>query len=244
MKKSRRELFRKAIADQLGKNPSDTLGDFVSDMARAQASDDPNTTAEDDATHEEAKQEQKKRLPEQNADREAGNVMESRLKRLTAGEQAPPTAFGGEEEPPRWKKFVPWVVLVLLVLLLGYYTFFAGSSKPTIYLSNAPIEEAMVKNLNTGNLTFPKNKTLYVFFASGGRLGYDKIIARLTEVYADPGNVLKEETVAQIEGSVRATWRYFTTQFQKENFDHPGRFRVHVLAPGGEVLATQEFRIQ
>lgn len=169
--------------------------------------------------------------------------MESRLKRLTAG-PSQPAAFADDEEPPRWRKFVVFGVLGVLVATLLYWAIFSPGHRPTIYLANTALEESTARNLNTANLTFPKNKTIYVLFSSGGRLGQDKIITRLTEVYADSSNMMKEETVSQIEGSVKPTWRYFTAQFQKENFDHAGRFRIHVLAPNGEVVATQEFRIQ
>lgn len=169
--------------------------------------------------------------------------MESRLKRLTAG-PSQPAAFADDEEPPRWRKFAVFGVLGLLVISLLYWAIFSPGNRPTIYLANTAIEENTARNLNTANLTFPKNKTIYLLFSSGGRLGQDKIITRLTEVYSDSSNMMKEETVSQIEGSVKSSWRYFTAQFQKENFDHAGRFRIHVLAPNGEVVATQEFRIQ
>ena len=169
--------------------------------------------------------------------------MESRLKRLTAG-PSQPAAFADDDEPPRWRRYAVFGVVGLLVLSLMYWVFFSPGSRPTIYLSNTAIEETTAKNLATTNLSFPRNKTVYLLFSSGGRLGQEKLITRLTEVYSDSSNMMKEETMAQIEGSVKSNWRYFTTQFQKENFDHAGRFRIHVLAPNGEVLASQEFRVQ
>jgi hypothetical protein len=246
VKKSRKDLFRKAIADNLAERSEEAseLGDFVSDMKRSrEAANEAERDAADHktATHEEP--EEKNSLPEQKGEKETGKAMESRLKRLTTGETQP-AAFADDEEPPRWRRFVVFGVVGLLVLLLAYWALFSPGSRPTIYLSNAPIEEAIARNLRTANLTFPKNKTVYLFFAAGGRIGQEKVVVKLTEIYADASNMMKEEAVAQIESSVRPSWRYFTTQFQKEYFDHGGRYRVHVLAPNGEVIASQEFRIQ
>lgn len=240
MKKSRKDLFRKAVADNLNEKSQDNseLGDFVSDMKRSRQDGEESAT--------EAKPDRpsgKNDLSEQKEEKETGAVMESRLKRLTAG-PSQPAAFADDDEPPKWRRYAVFGVLGLLVISLMYWAIFSPGSRPTIYLSNAAIEETNSKNLATANLSFPRNKTVYLLFSSGGRLGQEKLITRLTEVYADTSNMMKEETMAQIEGSVKANWRYFTTQFQKENFDHAGRFRIHVLAPNGEVLASQEFRIQ
>ncbi|AFM12575.1 hypothetical protein [Turneriella parva] len=241
MKKNRKDIFRKAIADNLSQKAEEAseLGDFVSDMKNARAAEDAaaNQTERDD------KKEDKKGLPEQKEEKKTMAAMESRLKRLTAG-PSQPAAFADDEEPPRWRKFVVFGVLGVLIATLLYWAIFSPGNRPTIYLANTALEESTARNLNTVNLVFPKNKTIYLLFSSGGRLGQDKIITRLTEVYADSSNMMKEETVSQIEGSVKASWRYFTAQFQKENFDHAGRFRIHVLAPNGEIVATQEFRIQ
>ncbi len=241
MKKNRKDIFRKAIADNLNQKADEAseLGDFVSDMKNARS---PDEGAEANAQNNESGG-NKKGLPEQKEEKKTMTAMESRLKRLTAG-PSQPAAFADDEEPPRWRKFVVFGVLGVLVATLLYWAIFSPGHRPTIYLANTALEESTARNLNTANLTFPKNKTIYVLFSSGGRLGQDKIITRLTEVYADSSNMMKEETVSQIEGSVKPTWRYFTAQFQKENFDHAGRFRIHVLAPNGEVVATQEFRIQ
>ncbi len=243
MKKSRKDLFRKAVADNLsqGSEQSSELGDFVSDMKRSR--DEGYDPRPDEAKQAAGGAEAKNSLPQQKEEKETGKAMESRLKRLTAGETQP-AAFADDDEPPRWRRFAVFGVVGLLVLLLGYWALFAPGSRPTVYLSNAPIEEALARNLRTTNLNFPKNKTVYLFFAAGGRIGQDKVVVKLTEIYADSSNMMKEETVAQIESSVRSSWRYFTTQFQKEYFDHAGRYRVHVLAPNGEVIASQEFRIQ
>lgn len=244
MKKSRRDIFRKAIADNLAQNDADSseLGDFVSDMKRARDEGAPGSSGEFPSA-DAASDENKNGLPQQKEEKETGKAMESRLKRLTSGETQP-AAFADDEEPPRWRKFAVIGVVAFLVLLLGYWTLFSPGSKPTVYLSNAPIEENIARNLRTTNLVFPKNKTVYLFFAAGGRIGQDKVIVKLTEIYADSSNMMKEENVAQIESSVRSNWRYFTAHFQKEFFDHAGRFRVHVLAPNGDVIASQEFRIQ
>jgi len=242
VKKSRKDLFRKAIAENLSERSgeSNELGDFVSDMKRSR---EEGNERSGEAEHSSGGAEAKNSLPEQKEEKEAVSAMESRWKRLTAGE-AQPAAFADDEEPPRWRRFIVFGIVGLLVLLLAYWALFSPGSRPTIYLSNAPIEETIAHNLRTANLTFPKNKTVYLFFAAGGRIGQEKVVVRLTEIYADSSNMMKEETVAQIESSVRSSWRYFTTQFQKEYFDHGGRYRVHVLAPNGEVIASQEFRIQ
>jgi|GEM_PF-2650432 len=247
MKKSRKDLFRKAVADNLnekGQENSD-LGDFVSDMKRSRSDSTPGKPGGDEPREEENRDtpEAKNGLPEQKEEKETGAVMESRLKRLTAG-PSQPAAFADDDEPPKWRKFAVFGVLGLLVLSLLYWAIFSPGSRPTIYLSNTAIEETNAKNLVTANLSFPRNKTIYLLFSSGGRLGQEKLVTRLTEVYADSSNMMKEETIAQIEGSVKTNWRYFTTQFQKENFDHAGRFRIHVISPNGEVLASQEFRVQ
>lgn len=237
MKKNRKDIFRKAVADDLreqGGEASD-LGEFVSDMK--------NTRAGEDSPNENHSAEDKNGLPHQNADKETEKIMESRLKRLTAGESQP-AAFADDDEPPRWRKFAVYGVVAALLLLIIYWTFFTTSSRAAVYLSSAPIEETNIRNLSSTNLTFPKNKTVYLFFTAGGRMGQDKVIVKLTEVYTDSSNMTKEESVSQIEGTVKANWRYFSTQFQKENFDHAGRFRVHVFSPNGEVIATQEFRVQ
>jgi hypothetical protein len=241
MKKNKKDLFRKAVADNLNENQEDNseLGDFVSDMKRSRA-ETPGEPAENSSA------ENKNDLPEQKEEKRTGSAMESRLKRLTSGSGGPvqPAAFADDDEPPRWRKFAVYGVAAFLVLSLLYWAIFSPGQKPTIYLSNAIIEENNARNLSTANLVFPRNKTLFLFFSSGGRLGQDKLVTKLTEVYADSSNMMKEESVAQIEGSVKSNWRYFTAQFQKENFDHTGRFRIHVLSPNGEVLASQEFRIQ
>lgn len=244
MKKNRKDLFRKAIAENLSQGAEDAteLGDFVSDMKRKRAADDVSA-APDAQGQKDGAERDKNDLPEQKEEKKTMAAMESRLKRLTAG-PSQPAAFADDEDPPRWRKFVVFGILGLLVLSLLYWAIFTPGNRPTIYLANTAIEENNARNLNTANLTFPKNKTVYLFYSSGGRLGQEKIIARLTEVYADSSNMMKEETVSQIEGSVKSSWRYFTAQFQKENFDHAGRFRIHVLAPNGEVVASQEFRIQ
>lgn len=241
MKKSRKDIFRKAIADNLNQkaDESSELGDFVSDMKKART---PDEAAESETEYQESV-ENKKGLPEQKEEKKTMAAMESRLKRLTAG-PAQPAAFADDEEPPRWRKFLVLGVLAVLVVTLIYWAIVSPGHRPTIYLANSALEESTARNLNTANLAFPKNKAVFLLFSSGGRLGQDKIITRLTEVYADSSNMMKEETVAQIEGSVKSSWRYFTAQFQKENFDHAGRFRIHVLAPNGEVIASQEFRIQ
>ncbi|MBL8034310.1 MAG: hypothetical protein JNJ69_11445 [Leptospiraceae bacterium] len=242
MKKSRKDIFRKAVADNLSDKgqESSELGDFVSDMRRSRSENEQDASP---LPEEAAKSEGKNDLPQQKEEKETGRIMESRLKRLTAG-PSQPAAFADDDEPPRWRRYAVFGVVGLLVLSLMYWAFFSPGSRPTIYLSNTAIEETTAKNLATTNLSFPRNKTVYLLFSSGGRLGQEKLITRLTEVYSDSSNMMKEETMAQIEGSVKSNWRYFTTQFQKENFDHAGRFRIHVLAPNGEVLASQEFRVQ
>lgn len=238
MKKNKKDMFRKAVSDNLGENQEDSsaLGDFVSDMKRAR----------DEEETEKSPPESKNDLPEQKEEKRTGSAMESRLKRLTSGGggSVQPAAFADDDEPPRWRRFAVYGVAGLLVLSLLYWAIFSPGQKPTIYLSNTAIEETNARNLGTANLVFPRNKTLYLLFSSGGRLGQDKLITKLIEVYADSSNMMKEESIAQIEGSVKSNWRYFTAQFQKENFDHTGRFRIHVLSPNGEVLASQEFRIQ
>jgi len=254
MKKNKKDLFRRAVADNLSENQGEgsELGDFVSDMRRSRddihvsanpgASVPPGSRADD---MENQAAESKNDLPEQKEEKKTGSAMESRLKRLTGGGAPPaPAAFADDDEPPRWRKAAVYAVAGLLVLALLYWAIFTPGTRPTIYLSNAAIEETSARNLATTNLVFPRNKTVYLLFSSGGRLGQEKLITRLTEVYADASNMMKEEGVAQIEGSVKSNWRYFTAQFQKENFDHAGRFRIHILAPSGEVLASQEFRIQ
>lgn len=242
MKKNKKDLFRKAVADNLNETQEESseLGDFVSDMKRSR--DDAKAPEETAGNPPENKND----LPEQKEEKKSGSAMESRLKRLTSGGGGPvqPAAFADDDEPPRWRKFAVYGVAAFLVLSLLYWAIFSPGHKPTIYLSNTAIEETGARNLNTTNLVFPRNKTLYLLFSSGGRLGQDKLITKLTEVYADSSNMMKEESVAQIEGSVKSNWRYFTAQFQKENFDHTGRFRIHVLSPNGEILASQEFRIQ
>ena len=242
MKKSRKDIFRKAVADNLSDKgqESSELGDFVSDMRRSRSENEQDASP---SQEEAAKSEGKNDLPQQKEEKETGRIMESRLKRLTAG-PGQPAAFADDDGPPRWRRYAVFGVVGLLVLSLMYWVFFSPGSRPTIYLSNTAIEETTAKNLATTNLSFPRNKTVYLLFSSGGRLGQEKLITRLTEVYSDSSNMMKEETMAQIEGSVKSNWRYFTTQFQKENFDHAGRFRIHVLAPNGEVLASQEFRVQ
>lgn len=242
MKKNKKDIFRKAVADNLNEHGEDSsaLGDFVSDMKRsrseASATDEPPADA----------QQSKNDLPDQKEEKETGRAMESRLKRLTGGSVAPaqPAAFADDDEPPRWRKYAVFGVIGFMVLSLLYWAIFSPGQKPTIYLSNAAIEESSARNLATTNLIFPRNKTVYLLFSSGGRLGQEKLVTKLTEVYADSSNMMKEESLAQIEGSVKPNWRYFITEFQKENFDHSGRFRIHVLSPNGEVLASQEFRIQ
>lgn len=253
MKKSRRDLFRKAVADNLNAQGQENseLGDFVSDMRRSRSEQEqPAGQSREEATgndRAEAPQNDstadKNSLPQQKEEKETGRVMESRLKRLTAG-PSQPAAFADDEEPPKWRRYAVFAVVGVLVLSLLYWAIFSPGARPTIYLSNTAIEETNAKNLTTANLSFPRNKTIYLLFSSGGRLGQEKLITRLTEVYSDPSNMMKEETIAQIEGSVKANWRYFTTQFQKENFDHSGRFRIHVISPNGEVIASQEFRVQ
>lgn len=239
MKKNKKDIFRKAVADNLNEHGEDgsALGGFVSDMKRSRS----EGPAGDDAGEQ-----SKNDLPEQKEEKKTGRVMESRLKRLTGGAVGPasPAAFADDEEPPRWRKYLIFGVLGFLFLSLIYWAVFSPGQKPTIYLSNTAIEESNSRNLATSNLVFPRNKTVYLLFSSGGRLGQEKLITKLTEVYADSSNMMKEESLAQIEGSVKPNWRYFITEFQKENFDHSGRFRIHVLSPNGEVLASQEFRIQ
>jgi hypothetical protein len=238
MKKNKKDMFRKAVSDNLNENNEEgsELGGFVSDMKRSRVSEETENNAS----------ESKNDLPHQKEEKKTSSAMESRLKRLTSGggDSVQPAAFADDEEPPRWRKFAFFGVILLLILSLFYWAFFSPGHKPAIYLSNAAIEESSARNLGTTNLIFPRNKTLYILFASGGRLGQDKLITKLTEVYADASNMVKEESVAQIEGSVKSNWRYFTAQIQRENFDHTGRFRIHVLSPNGEVLASQEFRIQ
>ncbi len=247
MKKSRKDLFRKAVADDLNEKGQENadLGDFVSDMKRSRtdAQEDRSDVAEGQSGKKAENPAGKNDLPEQKEEKETGAVMESRLKRLTSG-PSQPAAFADDDEPPKWRKYAVFGVLGLLVLSLLYWAIFSPGSRPTVYLSNTAIEESNAKNLATANLSFPRNKTIFLLFSSGGRLGQEKLVTRLTEVYADSSNMMKEETIAQIEGSVKANWRYFTTQFQKENFDHAGRFRIHVISPNGEVLASQEFRVQ
>lgn len=235
MKKNKKDLFRRAVADNLNESQDESsqLGDFVSDMKKTRA------TEESEAGNSGTKND----LPDQKEEKETGTAMESRLKRLTAGTQGP-AAFADDDEPPRWRKYAVYGVVALMLVSLIYWAVFSPGSKPTIYLSNAAIEESNARNLSTANLIFPRNKTLYLLFSSGGRLGQEKLVTKLTEVYADSSNMMKEEGLAQIEGSVKSNWRYFTAQFQKENFDHAGRFRIHVLSPNGELLASQEFRIQ
>jgi hypothetical protein len=254
VKKNKKDLFRRAVADNLSENQNEgsELGDFVTDMKRSRddipgaantgASGRPGPHADEAAN---PAGESKNDLPEQKEEKKTGSAMESRLKRLTGGGAPPaPAAFADDDEPPRWRKAAVYVVAGLLVLALIYWGIFTPGARPAIYLSNAAIEETNARNLATTNLVFPRHKTIYLLFSSGGRLGQEKLITRLTEVYADASNMMKEESVAQIEGSVKSNWRYFTAQFQKENFDHAGRFRIHILAPNGEVLASQEFRIQ
>lgn len=234
MKKNKKDIFRSAVAANLSENAADSsaLGDFVNDMK--------------DSREAGRQDESKNDLPHQKEEKEIGKSMESRLKRLTQGSPstATPAAFADDEEPPKWRKYLFFAVIGFLFLSLIYWAIFSPGQKPAIYLSNTAIEETGAKNLHTTNLIFPRNKTLYMFFASGGRLGQEKIIVKLTEIYADSSNMTKEEAVAQKEDSVKASWRYFTTHFQKENFDHAGRFRIHVLSPNGEVIASQEFRVQ
>ncbi|HRP67960.1 MAG TPA: hypothetical protein PLY93_00290 [Turneriella sp.] len=248
MKKNKKDIFRKAIADDLGENREDAsaLGDFVSDMQRKRGDTGDNYASESKNGASAENQKSKNDLPEQKEEKRTGSVMESRLKRLTSGEQSPvqPAAFADDDEPPRWRRYALFAVVGLLALTILYWVIFSTAQKPTIYLANTAIEEANTRHLGTTNLVFARGKTLYLLFSSGGRLGQDKIIAKLTEVYADASNMIKEESVAQVEGSVKPTWRYFTTQFQKDNFTHAGRYRVHVLGANGEVIASQEFRVQ
>lgn len=234
MKKNKKDIFRKAVADDLNENHEEAsaLGDFVSDMRRDRSEKDDSGVAEG-----------KNDLPQQKEEKEIGKAMESRLKRLTQG-ASQPAAFADDEEPPRWRRYATMAGIGVLVIALLYWALFSPGARPAIYLSNAAIEETNARNLGTTNLVFPRNKAIYLFFSSGGRLGQEKLVTRLTEVYADSSNMMKEETIGQVEGSVKSNWRYFTAQFQKENFDHAGRFRFHVLSPNGEVLASQEFRIQ
>lgn len=257
MKKNKKDIFRKAVADNLNEHGEDesALGGFVNDMKRSR--DDIHVSANLGASMhhgsrsegpaaDEASGQSKNDLPEQKEEKKTGRVMESRLKRLTGGAAQPtsPAAFADDEEAPRWRKYIVFGVLGILFISLIYWGVFSPGQKPTIYLSNTALEETTARNLATSNLVFPRNKTVYLLFSSGGRLGQEKLVTKLTEVYADSSNMMKEESLAQIEGSVKSSWRYFTAQFQKENFDHPGRFRIHVLSPNGELLASQEFRIQ
>jgi len=230
MKKNKKDLFRRVVQSNLSENAGDSggLGEFVSDMKSARQDEDKND------------------LSQQKEEKETGAAMESRLKRLTQGSPSAstPAAFADDDEPPRYRKYAVYTVIALLFASLIYWSIFSPGQKPVIYLSNTAIEESNARNLNVSNLTFPRNKTLYMFFASGGRLGQEKVVVKLTELYADSSNMTKEESIAQKEDSVKPNWRYFTTHFQKENFDHAGRFRIHVLSPSGEVVATQEFRVQ
>jgi hypothetical protein len=235
VKKSKKDIFRRAVADNLNEHPDSNseLGDFVNDMKRGQPGEEKPSKP----------QESKNDLPEQKEEKETGTSMESRLKRLTSG-PSQPAAFDDDDEPPRWRRPVVVAVVAILVAALIYWAIFAPAPQPTIYLSNGALEESAARNLPTTNLVFPRGKTIYLLFSNGGRLGQDKLITKLTEVYVDSSNISKEEGLAQIEGSVKSTWRYFTAQFQKENFERAGHYRIHVMSPNGEVLASQEFHVK
>ncbi|MBV6493491.1 MAG: hypothetical protein LDLANPLL_01514 [Turneriella sp.] len=246
MKRNKKDIFRKRIADDLSEKQGDTsnMGDFVNDMKKSRENSENAAGQKNGQIGGEDKS--KNDLPEQKGEKTNSIAMESRLKRLTSGESSTvqPAAFQDDDEPPRWRRYVLYTVVAVLASLIFYWALCSPGQKPTIYLANTAIEEANIRHLGTTNLVFARGKTLYLLFYSGGRLGQDKIIAKLTEIYADASNMVKEESVAQLEGSVKPTWKYFTAQFQKENFTHAGRFRIHILGPNGDILASQEFRVQ
>ena len=134
------------------------------------------------------------------------------------------------------------VILLVGLLVMGYFYFIGGSPQPKIILSSSPITEK-VSIKDESPAVFKPGNSIYIHFVTGGRLGVDEIsihISRLDK--QNPKN--SAVTVTRAKRTISPGFRYLSTHFQADYFHVPGAYRVEVLSPTGEILSTQGFEIR
>ena len=102
-------------------------------------------------------------------------------------------------------------------------------------LSHSPINQSNYKSIGSKDLKL--GKPIYFYFVSGSRLGVTRVHIRISEK--------KEKEYKQVGshdlGGLNPNWRYVGTHFQKEYFERSGNYKVEVLSPSEEILATSNF---
>jgi len=154
----------------------------------------------------------------------------------------PPSEIKYENVSSKWLA-LGGIVLVLALLIIGYFILFPRDMGPAIYLSANRIEEADLYTLSKRPMVFPKEKPVYFYFHTGGRLGVKKINISIFEQF-NKNNKIDLVLIGQFEESVQLNWRKSDRYFQREYFEHPGSYLLRVSAPDGKVLSEKSFNIK
>lgn len=212
-----------------------------------EGSEDSENTGDDenDADSEESDEKEKKRLPFSRKNFRLTPMEEDKLDNID------PNELTTDDLAYEGRSIFGKIVLALVIagaLITGGYFIFIGEEpkKPNIYLSTSEVNENNLSGINVTDLQFEAGKPVYIFFKSPTRLGINKLYIKVTEVAsqnAEGAQPADDVVIAQHELSISPDYRKIYTLFQSDYFDSTGSYRIEILKPEGEVLASNNFKI-
>ena len=135
--------------------------------------------------------------------------------------------------------------MFLFIGISGYYFFTSTPVSPVIYLSSSEIDGNRLGSINVNEeQSFALGEPVYFYFTTGKRLGTDKLVVTMLEIYETPEGITKEQLAGNYEILVKPGWGHFETHFQKEVFENAGRYKLQILTREGGLLAEKIFRIK
>jgi len=225
-KKSKKDFLSNAVEEEL--NQSNSLGDFIDEVKKR---------------NKFVHRFKRKSIKENKVDTENKNMEDNEI------EQRESNSLRLSEIKDENKKRIIAFILIILILsglgYLGYYFFSQGVSSPVIYLASNQIDGSRLSSISTDTEeVFSKGKPLYFYFTTGKRLGTDKLIVTVLELYETPEGIMKEQLAGNYEISVKPGWGHFETHFQKEVFENAGRYKLKILTKEGNLLSERLFQIR
>lgn len=246
MKKDKKELFAKAVRDQMENENIASLPEPMDSQNDNQSNNDSNDKTKENKIekdlsgdeslldYDSAQGEKGKMEKEENSNIEKKESQEVSLKEV------------------KYKNGSFWrsgIIILFFILGLGLGAWFWLSKPevipPRIYLSTSPISESSLAALPLGVQTLPQGKSIYIYFTNNGPLGVPRVFIRVHEII--PKSTQKEEKqvlIATHEASVDPRYKRLYTLFQSDYFDKSGKYEIQLADPAGKVMARRRFIIR
>ncbi|MDH5716396.1 MAG: hypothetical protein OEZ22_02025 [Spirochaetia bacterium] len=260
---SKKDFLQKAVEEEL--NNSSLMGDFIEDIKKRNDLKNDEKISNDNLEKEKNKKNKKKFFSREKKkkDNQPENEAPSEIKDNVSGR---PKEKKMEEDNDSFepieskdtnlpeitrenkKRIITAIVIFLIILFsgAGVYFFLKTETKvPRIYLSTARIDKNEISSMSFDlEENFSLNEPIYFYFTTGQRLAVEKLIITVLEIYENPDAAKKEQLAGLYQVSVNPGWSHLETYFQKEVFEHAGRYKMQISSIEGKILAERTFSVR